>query len=153
MFWIFKLLRARGAHRRRHHDVSRSGLVLHGVLSAREDVSPQELAFSQGFVKLGNQDLDGVGRESGDEASESFVSARVVFGHDRLARGAKGGAEMIDHSGDQGTTHDATGYEGGKGDPKSRAEAQTAASDPLSGLPPGVHRGAHRGAQTAYRRR
>ena len=47
------------------------GLVLHGVLTPREDVAPQELTFSppredvapqeltfsQGLIKLGNQDL------------------------------------------------------------------------------------------------
>ena len=34
-----------------------SGLVARGVFGPREDVTPQELTFSQGLVKLGNQDL------------------------------------------------------------------------------------------------
>ena len=32
-----------------------SGLVMHGVPSSRENVAPQELAFSQGLVKLSDQ--------------------------------------------------------------------------------------------------
>ena len=43
----------------------------------------------------------------------NFVGARVVLGHDGLARGAKGEAEVVDH-GDQGAAHDAGGHEGGK---------------------------------------
>ena len=43
-----------------------SGLVLHGVLSPRQNAAPQELTFSQSFVQLSNQDgrlLTGVWRQ------------------------------------------------------------------------------------------
>ena len=110
-------------------------------------------AFSQGYIELRDQDLGGVCREGGDKTRESFVGARVVFGHDRLARGAKGGAAMIGHGGDQGAARDTAGDEGEKGDFESRAEAEAATSDSSGGLPSGVvwqvaaERGAHRGAQ------
>ena len=46
------------------------GLVLHGVLSPRRNIGPQEFAFGQGFVELSNQDLGAGCREGGDEACE-----------------------------------------------------------------------------------
>ena len=61
------------------------------------------LHWSSRSANGSGQRLSGV-----DEVCASFVSARVVFGHDRLIRRAKVGAEMIDHDGNQGTTHDAT---------------------------------------------
>ena len=63
----------------------------------------------------------------------SLVSTHVVLGHDELARGAKGGAEVVDHGGQPGG--DAAGDEGGKGDSEGRAEAQSATGDPRGGLP------------------
>ena len=89
------------------------GLDLHGVLGPREDSGQQEFTFSQSIVELINQDLDGGSRESGDEACESFVNARVVFGRNRLTWGTEGGAEVTDNGGNQGTTQDAAGDKGG----------------------------------------
>ena len=48
------------------------GQVLHGVLGPREYVVPEELPFSQGFIKLTQQER-----------------ARVILGHHGLARGAQ----------------------------------------------------------------
>ena len=65
---------------------------------------------------------------------------------------------MIDHGGNQGTTHDATGDTAGKGDPKGRAWTQPAAGDTRGDLPPRVvrkvaeERSAHRGTQLCIER-
>ena len=44
------------------------GLVNHGVLGFGKDIVPQELTFSHGVVKLGDQVLFGSGGEGGDKA-------------------------------------------------------------------------------------
>ena len=92
------------------------------------------------------------GGGGGDKARKGFVGARVVLGHDGLARSAKGEAEVVDPCGDQEAAHDAAGHEGGKRDAKRHAEAQPAAGDTRGGLPPKVirqvvaERGAHGGS-------
>ena len=48
-------------------------------------------------------------REGGDKARKGFVSARVVLGHDGLARGAKG----------EGPAHDGAGHEDKERDPSA----------------------------------
>ena len=58
----------------------------------------------------------------------------VASGHDLLARVAESGTDVIDHGGNQETTHDATGDEGGKGDSEGRAEPQPTAGDTCGGL-------------------
>ena len=71
----------------------------------------------------------------------------------RLTWDAEGGAEVINHGGDQGATRVATGDKGGKGDSKGRAEAKATTRDPRSRLLLGVIRevttegGARRGMQ------
>ena len=108
-------------------------------------------------IELSHQELRCVRREGGDKARKGFVSARVVLGHDRLARGAKGEAEVVDHGGDQEAAHDAAGHEGGKRDPKRWAEAQPAAGDAHGGLSTRVvwqvaaGRGAHGGSHLPVR--
>ena len=102
-----------------------SGLILHPVLGAREDVAPEELAFSQGFIELGNQKLGGVLSGGWRRRVRASSVRGVVFSHDRLARGAKGGAENDRHGGDQGATRGAAGDEGGKRDSETRAKALT----------------------------
>ena len=93
------------------------GQILHGSPSV--NAVPEELPFGQGFVKLTQQELRCVRGEGGDKAREGFVGARVVLGHDGLARGAKSEAEVVDH-GDQGATHDAAGGAAIKSDPAGR---------------------------------
>ena len=70
--------------------------ILH-VVPGSSDVVPKELTLCQSFIKLSHQELGCVRREGGDEARMSIVSMRVVLGHDGLARGAIGEAEVVDH--------------------------------------------------------
>ena len=49
-----------------------------------------------------------------------------ALSHDGLAGGVNGKAEVADHGGDQGATHDAAGNEGKKSGPERR-QAQPAA--------------------------
>ena len=62
--------------------------------------------------------------------------ARVILGQDRPTRNAEGSAEVVNHGGDQRTTHDAATDKGGKGGSKGRTKAKAATGDPR-GLPPG----------------
>ena len=57
---------------------------------SRKNVGPDELPRGQSFIELSHQELRCVRREGGDEARKGFVGARVVLGHDGLARGADG---------------------------------------------------------------
>ena len=92
--------------------------ILHGSLGPREHVVPEELPLGQRTTKLTQQELRCVRREGGDKARKGCVCARVVLGHDRLAWGATGKAEGVDHGGDQGAAHDAAGNEGRKRGPE-----------------------------------
>ena len=129
------------------------GQILHDVLGPTEHVAPEELSLSQGFVMLTKQGLCRLRRKGGDEARKGCTGARVVLGHDGLARGVKGKAKVIDHGGDQRAAHDAAGNEGRKRGPERRSYAQPVADDARGGLPPGVirqvatERGAHGGSQ------
>ena len=78
------------------------GQILHGVLGPRENVVPEQLPLGQSIIELSHQELRCVRREGGDKARKGFVGARVVLGHDGLAGGARGDAEVADHGGDQG---------------------------------------------------
>ena len=103
-----------------------SGQVTHGVFGARELATPQELEFEQCLVELGEQVLcDSCGRveTSRERASSVRVSYSAKIG---WLGGAEGSAEVVNHGGDQGATHDAVGHEGGKGGSKGRAEALVA---------------------------
>ena len=95
--WISKPLRARGCSSSpsppsRSDAASvpdrRRGPILHVALGSSEDVVPEELPLGQSFIKLSHQELGCVRREGGDEARMSIV---------RLARGAIGEAEVVDH--------------------------------------------------------
>ena len=72
----------------------------------------------------------------GDEARAGLVRARVMLGQDQLARRTTGRAKVIDHNRDQGTRHDAAGYEGRQDHTNGRAKADAAASNYCGGLPP-----------------
>ena len=107
--------------------------VMSMASSFRENVVPGELRLGQSFIELTQQELRCGGREGGDKARKRFIGARVVLGHDGLARSAKGEAEVVDHGGDQGAAHDAAGHEDGKHGPKRRALAHTTAGDACGG--------------------
>ena len=131
---IFKRLRAKGS--------PSSGVVPRACLRDGEgrsciasSVPERTLCQRSSARQLAHQELRCVGRECGDEARKGIVSARVVLGHDGLARSAKGEAEVVDHGGDQGAAHDAAGHEGGKRSPECRAKAQPAAGAARGGLP------------------
>ena len=124
----------------------RSRLVTHGAFGSGEHVAPQDFTLGKGCVKMIKQFLRSRGEEGG-------VRARVVLGRDQLARSIKGHAKVLDHGGDQGARHDATGHEGRQGHVTGRAKAKSAAGNPCGSLPARViQRSPQREAMTKARR-
>ena len=141
--------------------VARSGgrQVTHGRLGAREHVLPEEVALSEGLVKLAEELKGCSGGESVDKARQGFIGAGVILRHDRLSRGSDGCAEMIHHGDHKRARENATRHEGWQSDSHSRAQPEATDRDASGGLPPGVvreiaaQRSAYRGAELAIKRR